>query len=327
MNPSNFRKFDASEEPEPLIQQLGCILSPDRYYAVVRPEGAEPSDGEDRLLIRDDAFGPGIMQLDLDMELPTALIRGGQLSDPVDAIMLVRAGYILMLRDGLMRVEPIPSIAPSGTGEEFSRSRGQALGATIRNGKLLVVGSEGIVVQRGNDGEWEELNRQQKREDSYFALKGVTAASGGNVVAVGHRDYRSAYLCSTEAGDWEERTLPGGYLTDIVSTGPQDYWISARKGDLWHGNPVDGFENVTPEGTTTDFLAIAAYKERFYLTAAGGDLWVFGDGRASQIFPFPGERRFLTYSFDVHDDLLWVQGQNGFGMFDGESWTRINLPW
>ncbi|WP_406720545.1 hypothetical protein RPE78_10815 [Thioclava litoralis] len=325
MQPSNLRPFKASEEPEPLKQQLGYIYSPDRYYAVVRPEGAEPSDTEDKLLIRDDRFGAGIMQLDLDMRLPTALLSGRALPEGADAVLLTDDGYILMLRDGLMRVERIPGVAPEND-DPTEWASCQTNTATVSDGKLFVSGSKGLIAVRDSVSSWAELHRYEEKAPTLM-LDSLVVSKAGEILAAGSRDYEPTYLYSSDSRIWEEATLSGGFLTGAVSASDGNFLVLGSNGEIWLGHPKEGFKDIRPFEGSPEFDAVQSYKGKTYLSSAIEGLYVLEDGRLVQLNPFVGDQRFLIYSFDVHDDKLWMQGMNGFAMFDGESWTRIEVPW
>lgn len=316
-------------EPERLRQVCGAIISEHQYYATVRPAGASPIDGENRLLIRDDAFGEGIMQTTLGVEVPHQIITGKALRDPVDAILLVEDGFVLFLRAGQMRIEQIPDV---GVFHEEKTKYGGVYGMRIIDGYLWVVGRDGIVFKRTEPSNWEMISqavlppRGSSRNESY-SIGAISGISEQLLIAVGEQNYSAKYIAGGVTRSWGAYSLPRGWLTDVVAQSYDDFWISARMGDVWRGNPSEGFRKVSPNGTTTDFNGIAAYDGRIYLFAPDAELWIFDDGKLTQINPFAGESKLHVSSFEIHSDKLWMQGETGFGVFDGQSWTRIEVPW
>lgn len=324
MNPSALRPFDPLKEPDRLRQTLGCVLAPDRWYAVVRPDGAEPSDREDRLILRDDAFGAELMQMDLDMHWPTAMTCGHGLVDPVDAIMVTFEGSVLMLRDGLMRVEEVPSaVAPNAVGNP----RGSLTAVAVGGGGLFVSGSDGLLARRLSDaGGWQDLHHGIGRFPDILSLSALAVDGEGMPLAAGHRDYAPRVLGPGSDGTRgvRETSLDGSRLTGVAAAGPSDFVLVSSRGRVWRGHPDTGLAIVAELSTSLDDVAV--FRGAVFIADADGGIWqAQGDGflRGDPL----GGNRLHGMRFDVHGDRLWVQGENGFALYDGEVWTRIAVPW
>ncbi|MFS4438719.1 hypothetical protein ACMA5I_10935 [Paracoccaceae bacterium GXU_MW_L88] len=151
MDIGRITQFSSGRELEPLRQIVGTALSPQKFYAAVCPKNSVPNDGEQRLLIRDDAFGQGVLQSDIGFSFPTDFISGRTLADPMDAMLLDQDGYILFIRSGQVKIEKIPGIG-NETGNEFDF--GSAGKLAIFDGDLWATASQDRIFRRTADSKW-----------------------------------------------------------------------------------------------------------------------------------------------------------------------------
>lgn len=309
--------FDNSKEPERLRQTVGCLIAPDHYYAAVRPEGAQPNDGEDKLLIRDDAFGEGILQTELDMEWPRAMLNGADLADPVDAVMLTSNGFVLMLRGGQMRIEEIAEV---GGDYDTPERYGMALGMGICRGKLHVAASDGRVFVRHGPSDWERLCEERNGP----LLSTVAMDGDGGIVAAGEQDYDPAVVLIDPAGVVRRELWQGAPIRAAATSPDGDVWLCGWSGFLRRGRVATGFTelSVPPE----NFSGLAHVGNRVLLIGSGSDVWSWRDGHLASETVDP-KNNFVVYSLENGPAGLVAQGDNGFAIFDGESWHRIGVPW
>lgn len=117
----------------------------------MRPKDASGFDGEDILVIRDDAFGNGFVFAALPEQEITGMIDGRDLADPVDAVLTKNTGRILMLKAGLMRYEVLP-------GFEVEQPRPASIWSIFNvGGEICLAASRGGVFQRCATGDWRLL--------------------------------------------------------------------------------------------------------------------------------------------------------------------------
>lgn len=310
------RPLEAEKEPERLLQDLGCMISRKRYFAIVHPEGAEPSDREFRLLIRDDAFGPGVLQTDLGSEWPLDMCLGADLFDPVDVLVLTDDGFLLMLRDGLMRIEKIPGIGRPYLNPDDSGSAGAM---TIDNGKLYVAASEGRIFRREGDSDWRLLCEA----GTPHLASCVVVDQDGAIVLGGNTDYTGRLLILQPDRSFRVDAPSDALISECSVDADGNLWFSGWHGLLLKGRAATGF---TRQPAPNDSLNhIGHFGSRTFLAGPGDALWGEDGGQFRLLEP--SARFFGIRGFERGPMGLVAQGENGFAIYDGTQWEFIDVPW
>ena len=321
MNLGEIASFDAGTESERMVQGCGCLLEHDRFYATVRPEGATPNDGEFRLLVRDDAFGAGILQVPLDWEWPAQMISGDMLADPVDAILLTHDGFVLFIRSGRMRVEKIPG---AGNMTEVPNERGSVHAMAIISGKLHVTGQIGRHAVRHGDSDWEILQVLESPEDLAFGTIVPDGSSG--IVLGGNTRYDGCLMLVRPGGDRRLEQPDIGLLTAGARDNDGLVWMAGWRSTLIRGDVGGGLARLET-GVTADFSGLGIYGSDVFLSGPGNALWRWTGAELVLIRPFSDNRELLIRSFERNPAGLVAQGENGFAIYDGNRWERIEVPW
>lgn len=128
------------------------------------------------------------------------------------------------------------------------------------------------------------------------------------------------------ADNWINLSFPSSSrLNEIHIDDEKTIWICGNRGVLLRGNYRDGFSNVTPEGTSDDFLSISRFGDLIYLATSSG------------LRAFDGQRIFAPTTdlvpeikdgqmVDAVDGVLWAVGYRDIVRFDGQRWERFDLP-
>ncbi|MFS4438718.1 hypothetical protein ACMA5I_10930 [Paracoccaceae bacterium GXU_MW_L88] len=321
MRLSSIREFDIGIGKGRFRQTTGCILGPDLYYATLRPEGAEPNDGEDILVLRDDRFGEGFQKVDLDMQWPAAMIGGGLLEDRANAILLLHEGYVLFIRDGHIDIEKIPDV---GNFSDNPNDFGDVSAMAIHDGKLFVAGSDGRIFSRIGVSEWITLLDGDENSEVFFTTICIDGAGG--IVAAGEKDYRGVIL--EYAVNGQAKWIDTGSQSLIASTidGQGRIWLCGWSGALWFGDVENGMHSM-PVRVEGDFVAIGHHANTLFIAGSGTNLWKLEEDEIREVSAPLGSAPLAVISFENMDLGLSAQGENGFGVFDGMQWNRINVPW
>lgn len=292
------------------------MISRQRYYAVVHPEGAEPSDREYRLLIRDDAFGEGILQAELDDQWPMDMCLGASLADPVDVVMVTDDGYILMLRDGLMRVEKIPGI---GRPYLNSNDSGSAGAMAIHSGKLYVAASDGRIFRRDGASDWRLLCSVGSPE-----MANCMATDGDEAVVLGGDTDYVGRLVLLHPDLSTEIVAPSEHLiSDCAVDDEGNLWFCGWNGLLLKGRAATGFD--LQDAPAENLNQIGHFAGRIFLAGPGDLFWEIEGEGSRRIGPLT--RFFGVRGFENGPLGLVAQGQNGFAIFNGTEWEFVEVPW
>ncbi|MBC9248360.1 hypothetical protein H4P12_16965 [Paracoccus sp. 11-3] len=325
MDISPIKPFDPADTDEGWRQICGTWHSDNKFYAALRPKDATGFDGEDILVIRDDAFGPGLQFVALPDQDISRLIDGRNLLDPVDAVLLISEGQLLYLRNGLMRFEVLPGF------ENYPDLPAYISGMSEVDNKLWVSGSHGYIFCREGAGNWRLATANLMSGSSLqavanFSLSGIDGIDG-KIVAVGSdQNYRAAALQTIEPDEWAPLSLPSSWLTGISQMDGR-FYIAARNGEIWVGSPEEGYRSALTQHYNVEFNAIGCWNGQIYVAGAEGPLWRIVDGALEEVV-IPGPDYLYANRFEVRSQDCIIDAQNGFAVLQDDGiWRRINVPW
>jgi hypothetical protein len=230
------------------------------------------------------------------------------LKDQKQIFFLGHNGHVLTIGKGQKIVETIPCGEEYGT---LNRIRAVA-------GGVYACGMMGQVYRRGPSG-WEHMDNGILGIEE-LDLEDIDGSAPDDLYAVGL--YGS--ICHFNGDSWRRLDSPTNRpLSNVRFSQAGEFYICGDNGSLFRGNS-ERWQKIDGEVTDSNFYGLALFKDKVYVSHAGGVM--VHDGSALADINFGLNKNIGCHRLDAGEHELWSFGLDDILVYDGVSWSEVICP-
>ncbi|MCZ8879686.1 hypothetical protein PS051_18610 [Escherichia albertii] len=219
-------------------------------------------------------------------------------------------------------------ILDTGLYQSWSKNYGYVMCIKEIGQHLYVCGDNNQVYRRSSTGNWEHIDHgifQELSPENWTFLSDIDGLSENDIYAVGYKG--ALYHYNGQQWSHPHHNVDNEKLTKICIKSEDVIYVVGDNGTILIGNYKDGFKDISAVNDINKYTDIVYFGNSFYLASNKGMFTL--DPLTNIVKSYHTDLDIDlrdTHKLSVKDGVLWSIGNRDIAWFDGQHWTRVDIP-